>query len=82
MSTLKRTQLTQSTPSIVAGAREENDGGLTRSGYRRKRDDVSRGGRGRRSLGESERDGGVTGNDAYHRTQQVNLFTVGNLKSV
>ena len=30
MGTLKRTQLTQSTASIVSGTRDESDGGLTR----------------------------------------------------
>ena len=76
MSTLKRTQLTQSTPSIVAtgGTREENDGGLTRSGWRGKKDDVSSGGRyrgGRQSLGETRTNGVATAGNTYQRAQQV-----------
>ena len=79
MSTLKRTQLTQSTPSIVTtgGAREETDGGLTRSGLRGKKDGVSRAGRykeGRQSLGEHRTNGVAPAGNTYQRTQQVKKY--------
>lgn len=78
MSTLKRTQFTQSSPSIVttgSGAREDTDGGLTKSGGRGKKDGVSRGGRykeGRQSLGEPRTNGVAPVGNTYQRTQQVN----------